>query len=176
MSTINSFIREFKGGARPNLFEVGLDFPAGASNNLAKVKGKFLVKGASLPASVIAPIEVPYRGRKFKVAGDRTYENWSITVINDHDFEIRKSMENWMNYINRSTSNTTSSTSSAYTADLSVTQLSREGSDFNPGKLATYKFIGAFPVNISAIELNFETNDAVEEFTVEFAYQYWEKP
>jgi hypothetical protein len=175
MSTINSFIREFKGGARPNLFEVGLEFPAGASNSLAKAKAKFLVKGASLPASVINPIEVPFRGRKFKVAGDRTYENWTITVINDHDFEIRKAMENWMGYINRATSNTTGSTSSAYTADLSVTQLSREGSESNPTKLANYSFIGAFPVNISAIELNFETNDAVEEFTVEFAYQYWEK-
>ena len=90
------------GGARPNLFEVELAFPdAVAINNDVLQKARFLVKAAALPASTIAPVEIPFRGRILKVAGDRTFETWTITVINDTDFVIRSAMEKWMNVINK---------------------------------------------------------------------------
>jgi hypothetical protein len=172
MSNLSQFKNQFLGGARPNLFEVELQFPTGVDGGpLAAVKSRFLIKGASLPASVIAPIEVPYRGRKLKVAGDRTFEPWTITVINDSKMEIRNAFENWMNLINRHTSNTSAYSADplGYYKDMHVKQLSRDTS--TPVK--KYTFVGAFPTNISTIELNYDTNDAVEEFTVELNYQYW---
>jgi hypothetical protein len=174
MSNLSNFKNAFAGGgARPNLFEVELYFPEGVSGNNVSSKSRFLVKGAQLPASVIAPIEVPYRGRKLKVAGDRTFEPWSITVINDVNMEIRNALEEWMNLINRHASNTSSGRVGPlnYYKDLAVKHLSRDGSSEAPTKV--YTFVGAFPTNISNIELNYETNDQIEEFTVEFQYQYW---
>lgn len=172
MSNLTQFKNQFIGGARPNLFEAEIYFPSNvAGGAIASNKSRFLIKGAQLPSSVIAPIEVPYRGRKLKVAGDRTFEPWTITVINDSKMEIRNAFENWMNLINRHTSNTSSYGAAplGYYKDLYVKQLTRE--DANPTK--KYTFVGAFPTNISAIDLNYETNDAVEEFTVELNYQYW---
>lgn len=172
MSNLSQFKNQFLGGARPNLFEVEMQFPTGvAGGALAAVKSRFLIKGAQLPASVLAPIEVPYRGRKLKVAGDRTFEPWTITVINDSNMEIRNAFENWMNLINRHTSNTSAYSADplGYYKDMHVKQLTRDSN--LPVK--KYTFVGAFPTNISAIDLNYETNDAVEEFTVELNYQYW---
>ena len=170
MSNLSQFKNQFLGGARPNLFEAEIYFPTGVVNaSLASLKSKFLIKGAQLPSSVIAPIEVPYRGRKLKVAGDRTFEPWTITVINDVNMEISNAFESWMNLINSHTSNTAGLTQLNYYLDMHVKQLSRDSA--NPTK--KYTFVGAFPTNISAIEVNYETNDAVEEFTVELNYQYW---
>lgn len=170
MSNLSQFKNQFLGGARPNLFEAEIYFPAGvAGASLASLKSKFLIKGAQLPGSIIAPIEVPYRGRKLKVAGDRTFEPWTITVINDVNMEIRNAFESWMNLINRHTSNTAGSTALNYYSDMHIKQLSRDS--VNATK--KYTFVGAFPTNISTIEVNYETNDAVEEFTVELNYQYW---
>ena len=172
MSNIQQFKGQFQGGARPNLFEVEINFPAaviGATK--ARALSRFLIKGAQLPASIIAPIEVPYRGRKLKVAGDRTFEPWTITVINDVDMEIRNAFESWMNLINRHTSNTTATPGLNYYQDLLVSQLNRDSGPSDATK--QYTFIDAFPTNISTIEVNYETNDAVEEFTVELNYQYW---
>jgi hypothetical protein len=172
MSNLSQFKNQFLGGARANLFEVELQFPTGVDGGaLAAVKSRFLIKGAQLPASVIAPIEVPYRGRKLKVAGDRTFEPWTITVINDSKMEIRNAFENWMNLINRHTSNTSAYSADplGYYKDMHVKQLSRDASI----PVKRYTFVGAFPTNISTIDLSYETNDAVEEFTVELNYQYW---
>lgn len=172
MSNLSQFKNQFLGGARPNLFEAEIYFPSNvASGATASLKSRFLVKAAQLPSSVIAPIEVPYRGRKLKVAGDRTFEPWTITVINDSKMEIRNAFENWMNLINRHASNTSAYTAAplGYYKDLHIKQLTRESA--NPTK--KYTFVGAFPTNIGAIDLNYETNDAVEEFTVELNYQYW---
>jgi hypothetical protein len=155
------------GGARPNLFKAIVNFPAYAGGDTELTS--FMCKGAQLPASVIAQLDVPFRGRQLKIAGDRTFENWSITVINDTGMEIRNAMERWMNGMNEHVNNTGLSNPTDYQADMAVEQLDKAG---NVTK--TYTIRGAYPVNVSAIDLSYDSNDAIEEFTVELAYQYWE--
>jgi len=158
------------GGARPNLFEVELAFPDDlAIENDVKEKARFLVKSAALPASNITPIEVNFRGRILKIAGDRTFDTWTVTVINDTDFIIRSAFEKWMNSINKLTDATGLSNPVDYQADAFVHQLDRDGST-----LRTYKFYDVFPTNISQIDLSYETTDTIEEFTVELQVQWWE--
>lgn len=157
------------GGARSNLFEVVLSFPdvAPADTNVLD-KARFLVKGANLPASNIAPIDVPFRGRTLKVAGDRTFESWTVTVINDTDFAIRSAFENWMNRINRVSDNTGVTDPSTYTADAFVYQLDRDGST-----LRSYHFYDIFPTSVGAITLDYGTS-TIQEFPVEFQILWWE--
>ena len=158
------------GGARPNLFEVELAFPdAVAIANDVLQKSRFLVKAAALPASTIAPVEIPFRGRILKVAGDRTFETWTITVLNDTDFSIRSAFEKWMNVINKMSDATGLVDPEAYQKDATVKQLDRDGS-----VLRSYKFWDIFPTNISTIDLSYETTDTLEEFTVELQVQWWE--
>ena len=160
------------GGARPNLFEVVLAFPSLVSpvnENEVLQKSRFLVKAAALPASTIAPVEIPFRGRILKVAGDRTFETWTITVINDTDFMIRSAMEKWMNTINKLEDASGITNPVDYQSDALVHQLDRDGST-----LRSYKFKSIFPTNISTIDLSYETTDTVEEFTVEMQVLYWE--
>jgi len=158
------------GGARPNLFEVELSFPTGIKLDSSKNDlDRFLVKAAALPASNITPIEVPFRGRILKIAGDRTFDTWTVTVINDTNFNIRSAFEEWMNTINKHDDATGEVDPSDYQVDgVKVHQLDRDGS-----KLRSYKFYGVFPTNISQIDLSFETTDTIEEFTVEFQVQWW---
>jgi hypothetical protein len=155
------------GGARPNLFKATLNFPAYAGGDVEL--SSFLCKTAALPVSEMALVTVPFRGRQLKIAGDRTFANWTVTIINDTDFSVRDAMERWMNGINAHAANTGLSNPVDYEADLSVDQLDRNGD-----VLKTYNFRGCFPTNVSEIALSYETNDVVEEFTVEFAIQYWE--
>ena len=168
-------IQDFKsrlsgGGARPNLFEVELAFPdAVAIANDVLQKSRFLVKAAALPASTIAPVEIPFRGRILKVAGDRTFETWTITVINDTDFVIRSAMEKWMNVINKLEDATGLTDPDAYHKDAFVHQLDRDGAI-----LRSYKFWDIFPTNISTIDLNYETTDTIEQFDVEMQVHWWE--
>jgi len=158
------------GGARPNLFEVELAFPnAVAIENDVLQKARFLVKAAALPASTVAPIEVPFRGRILKIAGDRTFETWTITVLNDVDFVIRSAFEKWMNVINKLDDATGLQNPDEYQKDAMVHQLDRDG-----GILRTYKFWDIWPTNISTIDLNYETTDTLEEFTVEMQVHFWE--
>jgi len=169
--TISDFKSRLSGGgARPNLFEVELAFPnAVAIDNDVLQKSRFLVKAAALPASTIAPIDVPFRGRILKIAGDRTFETWTITVLNDTDFSIRSAFEKWMNVINRMSDATGVVDPEAYQKDAVVKQLDRDG-----GVLRSYKFWDIFPTNISTIDLSYETTDTLEEFTVELQVQWWE--
>ena len=156
------------GGARANLFKVIINNPpvgAGLDTELLS----FTCKGAQLPASVVAQIDVPFRGRQLKVAGDRTFENWTITAYNEDSQDVRSAFESWMNSINEHVNNVGVKNPSLYQADLIVQQLDRTN---NVTK--EYAIRGAFPVNVSAIDLSYDANDAVEEFTIEFAYQYWE--
>ena len=171
LRTISDFKSRLSGGgARPNLFEVELAFPdAVAINNDVLQKARFLVKAAALPASTIAPIDVPFRGRILKIAGDRTFETWTITVINDTDFSIRSAFEKWMNTINKMSDATGVVDPEAYQKDATVKQLDRDGS-----VLRSYKFWDIFPTNISTIDLSYETTDTIEEFTVEMQVQWWE--
>ena len=171
LRTITDFKSKMAGGgARPNLFEVELVFPDPiAIENDVKEKSRFLVKAALLPASNITPIEVNFRGRILKIAGDRTFDTWTVTVINDVDFSIRSAMEKWMDFINSMEDATGAQDPALYQPDAYVHQLDRDGST-----LRTYKFHDVFPTNISAIDLSYETVDSVEEFTVEFQVQWWE--
>ena len=171
LRTITDFKSKMAGGgARPNLFEVELVFPDPiAIENDVKEKSRFLVKAALLPASNITPIEVNFRGRILKIAGDRTFDTWTVTVINDVDFSIRSAMEKWMDFINSMEDATGAQDPAAYQPDAYVHQLDRDGST-----LRTYKFHDVFPTNISAVDLSYETVDTVEEFTVEFQVQWWE--
>ena len=158
------------GGARPNLFEVELAFPtAVAIENDVLQKARFLVKAAALPASTVAPVEVPFRGRILKIAGDRTFETWTITVINDTDFSIRSAFEKWMNVINSMEDATGLQSPEEYQKDAMVHQLDRDA-----GILRSYKFWDIFPTNISTIDLSYETTDTIQEFTVELQVQWWE--
>ena len=183
MSNISDFKSQLTGGgARPNLFKCKVYFPPELSTDTLTKLGSFMIKGAQLPSSVIAPVEVPYLGRKLKVAGDRTFEPWTITVINDENMLIRNAFETWMDLINDNKSNTSaySRTGEAlnYMRPVEVEQLGRDGAGHGLSSglgsaIKSYKLIDAFPTNISAIDLNYETNDTIEEFTVEFNYQYW---
>ena len=169
--TISDFKSKLTGGgARPNLFEVELAFPEAVRvDNEVLEKSRFLVKAAALPASTIAPIDIPFRGRILKVAGDRTFETWTITIINDVDFSIRSAFEKWMNTINKMTDATGLTDPTLYQKDAIVKQLDRDGS-----VLRSYKFWDIFQTNISTIDLSYETTDTIQEFTVELQVHYWE--
>jgi hypothetical protein len=165
---VNDFKAKLKGGgARPNLFQVLLSFPAyvQADNNLAS----FMIKAAQLPASTMGIIPVNYRGRTLQVAGDRTFEPWSIEVINDTDFSLRTSMEQWMNGMNAHVENTGVTDPNDYQTNATVQQLDKDGS-----VLYTYNFRSIFPINIGEVGLSWDNVDAIETFPVTFAIQYWE--
>ena len=188
--SLNSFKSALTGGgARPNLFRVQLaGLPSGVpgwdANNF-----EFMCKAASLPASNIANIDVPFRGRIFKVAGDRTIENWTLTVINDEDFTYRSAFENWMEQIVKLENNTGATNPQSYMIDADVFQLGRGntirsksevagtwndsagGLENGAAILAQYQFQDMWPVNVSSIDLSYENSDQIEEFTVEFAVQ-----
>ena len=165
---VDDFKAKLKGGgARPNLFKATINFPAYAQGDVEVTS--FMCKAAQLPSSVMGIIEVPFRGRQLKIAGDRTFETWSPTILNDTDFVVRDSMERWMNGINAHSANTGLVAPADYSADLVVEQLDRDET-----VLKRYNFRGCFPTNISAIDLDFGTNDVIEEFTVDFQVQYWE--
>ena len=178
----NKTISQFKsqligGGARPNLFEVELTtLPAGIAWPADNFR--YMCKAAQLPASVIADIDIPFRGRIFKVAGDRTIEPWSITIINDEDFRIRKAMEEWVNLIAKLENNLGATDPSAYMVNAKVFQLGRgstPSSKNNAGDrnavLREYEFIDIFPTNVSSIDLSYDSSDTIEEFVVDFAVQ-----
>jgi hypothetical protein len=159
------------GGARSNLFEVELSFPDGApiSDPTGVIeKSRFLVKSAALPASQVTPLPIPFRGRVLNVAGDRTFESWTITVINDTDFKIRTAFEQWVNYINNVASNRGETNPTNYQADATVYQLDRNGD-----VLRYYSMYDLFPTAVSSIPLAYDT-DSVQEFTVEMQVLYWE--
>ena len=168
--------------ARPNLFQVDLQFPSGIINNASLVElGKFTVRAANLPASQIGVIEVPFRGRVLKIAGDRTFEPWTITVQNDSKFVLRSAFELWASSIQAYNENFTSAAglgdaddATGYFADMTVHQLARDVKDGEKPKiLKSYRFYNVFPSAIAAIDLDFGNNDAIEEFTVELQTQYW---
>ena len=171
LRTITGFKSKLAGGGtRPNLFEVEIAFPnETAIDNDVKEKSRFMIKAAALPASNITPIDVNFRGRILKIAGDRTFDTWTVTVLNDVDFSIRSAFEKWMNLINKMDDNTGVQDPAIYQPDAYVHQLDRDGST-----LRTYKFHDVFPTQISQIDLSYETTDAIEEFTVEFQVQWWE--
>ena len=155
------------GGARPNLFKVTMAFPSYVTANVELAS--YMCKATSMPASTIAPIAVPFRGRNLQIAGDRTFDPWSVTIINDTDFNVRNSFEQWMNGINQHKANTGLTQPSSYMADMIVEQLDKDGTVEK-----TYNMRGTWPTSLGAIELSYETGDTIEEFEVELQVQYWE--
>ena len=179
----NKNISDFKskligGGARPNLFEVELTtLPDGVTGWDAD-SFQFLCKAAALPAQNIASIDVPFRGRIFKVAGDRTIDTWTVTVINDEDFVLRTAFENWTQQIADLTTNLGATDPSSYMTNAKVFQLGRGSSKASTNSsgnenvvLKEYEFIDIFPTSVSAIDLSYDTGDTIEEYTVEFQVQ-----
>ena len=174
------------GGARPNLFECEMYFPDDAvptttSKDALADKVRFLVKAAQLPASTLTEIQVPFRGRQLKIAGTRTYANWQITVINDIDFDIRTAFERWSNLINKHEDNAGLVNPADYQQPMIVRQLGRSAvggpvptSDSQIPVLKMYQFIGAYPVEVSGIDLSYDQQDTIEEFTVNLAYQWYD--
>jgi hypothetical protein len=169
------------GGARPNLFEVQLFLPPNldVSGNLNDVESKmrFMIKTAELPASTIGDIQIPFRGRILHVAGDRTFEQWTVSVINDTDFSIRSAMERWMNAINKHEDASGVINPSDYQRDAIVDQLGKaqnKTGNRNLPVLRRYKFHGIYPTNVTAIPLDYGSTDTIEEFQVTFQVQWWE--
>ena len=155
------------GGARSNLFKATINFPGYAAGNVELTS--FMCKGAQLPQSIIEEVPISFRGRILKIAGERSFEPWSVTVLNDTDFGTRDAMERWMNGINGHTTNVGLVNPVDYQADLIVEQLDRDGTS-----IKRYDFRGAFPVNVGEIDLDYDTAGQIEQFQVVFAYQYWE--
>jgi hypothetical protein len=178
----NQTISNFKsslvgGGARPNLFEVELTtLPGGISWDAPNFK--FMCKAAQLPGQTIAAIEVPFRGRTFKVAGDRTIDPWTVTIINDENFAYRNAFEAWTELIAKLDTDIGATSPAAYMRNAKVYQLGRGGtksSTTNTGSanvvLKQYEFIDIFPTSVSPIDLSYDSSSQIEEFTVEFQVQ-----
>lgn len=155
------------GGARANLFKATVNFPSYAGGDVELTS--FMIKSAQLPASLITPITIPFRGRQLQIAGDRTFEPWTITVINDVNMEARNAFERWMNGINQHSANTGLTNPTDYQADMIVEQLDKGGE-----VTKRYNFRGTFPTAISAIDVSYDAENVIEEFTVELQVQYWE--
>lgn len=184
---INDFKKNLTyGGARPSLFQVELSLPTqlgDAVNNGVDGRGltgvtqklTFLANATSIPASKVPEIAVPYFGRKVKVAGARDFEPWTVTIINDEDFLVRKALEHWMAAINGHATNIRNSgvnaSPSSYQATGYVKHFSK-GPTENP--IRSYKFVNIFPTDVAEIELAWNNVDSIEEFRVTFAYDWWE--
>jgi hypothetical protein len=185
--SIDSFkSRLVQGGARPNLFEVEMDFPSGVGifdEEIENTRHRMMIKGAQLPASNIAEVVVPFRGRQLKVAGDRRFDPWTITIINDGDFKLREAFERWSNFIIKVSDGSGTINPSDYFADWIVNQLGRASTDLNTrGEnssatlpvLRRYQMHGCWPSQVSPIELSYDTADVIEEFQVTLQVQWWE--
>ena len=185
-------LRDFKsklagGGARPNLFEASINsFPTAISDawdNSSEAEGgafKFLCKSTALPASNLGSIEIPFRGRTLKVAGDRTFDDWTVTIINDEDFRLRTAFERWSNVMSQLDDATGVTNPTSYMTDAFIQQLGRgpsaqsaSNNGGNSAVLRSYKFFDVFPVTVGEIALSYDTTDALEEFDVTFRYQYF---
>ena len=175
------------GGTRPNLFEVSIPtFPSAISEAWSAGDDsengifKFLCKATALPASNLGSIEIPFRGRTLKVAGDRTFDDWTVTIINDEDFKLRTAFERWSNVMSRLDDATGVTNPTSYMTDGYVQQLGRGsqvGAASNDGGessvLRSYKFFDVFPITVGEIALSYDTTDQLEEFDVTFRYQYF---
>ena len=174
---LSNFISDIGQGVKPNMFMVDIAFPeqvSGAEGDIDMIN--LLCKSAALPASNLGVIEVPFRGRTVKIAGDRTFDTWTATFVNDKEMKIRAYFEQWLAQINSHETNNsplfTPSESDGYTRLLKVKQLEKNASESGE-VLRQYDLHYAFPTNVSQIDLAYDSNDQIEEFTVEFQYSYW---
>lgn len=172
MGTIDDFRGQLSNMAAPNRFEVLMAFPAfpGIPQNMPDVC-KFMIKAATVPAESIGQIEVPYHGMTLKLSGDRTYEDWTVTVYNSETWDVRTAFENWMRYIHDPVTSLKTNHND-YQVDLNVQQLGITTLD-SATPIAKYMIHNAWPKDMSEIELDFESNDTIETFTVTLAYNYF---
>ena len=170
---VNEFRSQMIGdGARPNLFEVSMPFPVFSAPGNAQTKLTYMCKTAQIPGSTLGVVPVQYFGRELKFVGNRTFTDWTITIINDEDFVIRNAFERWMAGINSHNLNVRNPAALAplgYSVDGDVTQFCKNGNT-----LKKYKFIGLFPTDLTPIDVDWGSNDTIEEFTVTLAFQWWE--
>ena len=196
-SNVSNFLSVIGQGVKPNMFNVDIQFPSAfqdalvsADDTVASALGlgenvgndkvelsSVLCKSAALPGSNLGVIEVPFRGRTVKIAGDRTFDTWTATFFNDKNFKIRALFEAWANLINTHADNTSelflpTETEGGYMANLFVTQLEKDQT-VGGSSIRTYQLHHCFPTNISAIDLAYDSNDQIEEFTVEWQYSYF---
>ena len=181
MPNITQFKSRLNGGVRPNLYEVEINFPTGIGGNggsddqkvSLSSQGRYLCRSTSLPTHSQGLIEVPFRGRFLKIPGDRTFEAWTATFYNTSDFNLRAAFENWINIANQTDENigVVGGLDSLFT-DVTVRQLSKDSAGGKNSVLRTYRLVDAWPTSVGAINVAFDSNDAIEEFDVEFQYQY----
>ena len=180
MPNIIDFKTKLNGGVRPNLYQVDIDFPArafgaidGSSRKSLMEETRFLCRSTSLPTHSQGLIEVPFRGRFLKIPGDRTFEAWTATFYNTSDFKLRAAFENWINIANQTDENigVVGGLDALFT-DITVRQLSKDSGGGKNSVLRTYRLVDAWPTSVGAINVAYDSNDALEEFDVEFQYQY----
>lgn len=174
MPNIIEFKSRLNGGVRPNLYQVDINFPTGVGDQKSlKEQGQYLCRSTSLPTHSQGLIEVPFRGRFLKIPGDRTFEAWTATFYNTSDFNLRAAFENWINIANQTDENigVVGGLDALFT-DVTVRQLSKDSAGGKNSVLRTYRLVDAWPTSVGAINVAFDSNDALEEFDVEFQYQY----
>jgi hypothetical protein len=165
--SIDTFREKLNGGSKANLFRMDIEVEEDIDGvDLANVP--ILCKSGAIPAFTLGVIEVPFRGRRIKIPGDRTYADWTATFVNDDSQNIRKSFDNWMNnIINVDGENSLRDSTASYRCTIVVNQLRPDGTTAR-----TYELYDAFPTDVSAIDLSYDTTDAIQEFTVTFQYHY----
>ena len=182
-NNVSTFLQTINQGIKPNMFSVDISFPTDGTGDAANFSSSdrdltnILCKSAALPGSNLGVIEVPFRGRTVKIAGDRTFDTWTATFFADRNMEIRALFEDWANSINTHEANTAprflpNGGATGYMADLYVSQLEKDASE-GGNVIRTYHLHHCFPTNVSPIDLAYDSNDQVEEFSVEFQYSYW---
>ena len=182
-NNVSTFLSQIQQGIKPNMFSVDIKFPqgfsgaTGKSNNDDKNLTNILCKAAALPGSNLGVIEVPFRGRTVKIAGDRTFDTWTATFFADSNMEVRGLFEDWANSINSHEANTAerflpNQGTTGYMADLFVSQLEKDD-QVGGSVIRTYQLHHCFPTNVSAIDLAYDSNDQISEFTVEWQYSFF---
>ena len=170
MPNINEFKSRLSGGgARANQFKVTMTWPGYASVGGETSDMSYLCTATALPGQNLGTVSVPFRGRVLNLAGDRTFNPWSVTVVNDTDFKIYRAFERWFNGMNNMTDNEGLTNPANYQVDVTVQQLDRNGAT-----LKTYILRGAFPTALDDIALSASDNDSVETFNCSLTYQYFE--
>lgn len=170
MANISDFVSKLKGGgARANQFKVTMPFPGYAAVGGETEAMAFLCRATSLPSSEVGEVIIPFRGRNIYVAGDRTFQTWDTTIINDTDFLVRNAIERWSNGINNMSDNEGLTNPVDYQVDAFVDHLDRNGN-----VIKSYTFRGMFPITLAAIDLNYDQVTGIEEFACTWRYQYWE--
>jgi len=176
INNVSTFLGRIGQGVKPNMFLVDVKFPDTLDKTSEQELINVMCKSAALPGSNLGVIEVPFRGRTVKIAGDRTFDTWTATFFNDKDFKLRSFFEQWANSINTHDDNTaplfTPNKSSGYMGELIVKQLEKDTSD-GGSVLREYTLVHCFPTNVSPIDLAYDSNDQIEEFTVEWQYSYF---